>query len=112
MNVVSHQHEVVCHVEARRLDHQRQDGDAVVVGQKEGVAAGRSGFHGLPGQLAAGTGFALDDDAGAEFVFQLVGEQPRDGMGAAAGRKAHQDADAAAARGLRRQEAAAIVLSA
>ena len=53
--------------------------------------------------LAAGAGAVLHHHGGAEPVLELVGQQPGDGVGTAAGRKAHEQADGAGPPGQGRQ---------
>ena len=98
-----HGHEVPGRVEARCLHHLGQDADAVVVAQEHRVAVGRGRLQRLGRQLPAGAGLVLDDDGGAaQFVLQAFGQDAGDGVGAAAGRKAHQHAQGAAGLGTRR----------
>jgi hypothetical protein len=74
----------------------------VVVAQEHRVAVGRGGLQRLGRQLPAGPRLVLDDDGGAaQLVLQAFGQDAGDGIGAAAGRKAHQHAQAAAGLGAR-----------
>ena len=68
----------------------------VVVADEEGGAVGRGGLERLRGELAAGAGLVLDDDRLAEHLAQPLGQQPGDGIGAAAGGEADQQPDRAA----------------
>ena len=57
------------------------------------MAVGRRRLQRLRGDLAAGAGAVLHDHRRAELVLQLLGQDARDGIGAAARREADQDAD-------------------
>ena len=60
------------------------------------IAIGRSGFERLCGYLATGTGFVFHHHRHAELVFELIGQDAGNCVGAAAWRKANQHFDRAA----------------
>jgi hypothetical protein len=76
----------------------RQDRDGVVVRQEEHRAVGRRGLQGLRGDLAAGTGFVFDDDVGTQGLFEFVGQQAGNRVGATTGRKADHQFDGVGVR--------------
>ena len=92
-----HGHKVGGRVVAGVLHHQRQDGDGVVVAQEQRGAVCGGGLEGLGGNLATGSGLVLDHDRLAQLVFQALAQDAGNGIGAAAGRKAHQQFDGFAA---------------
>ena len=65
----------------------------MIVTEEEGGAIGGRSLQSLGGDLAAGARLVLDDHRHAQDVLELVGQRTGDGIGAAPGRKAHQDAD-------------------
>ena len=58
-------------------------------------AVGRRRLQRLRRQLPARAGLVVDDDVGAQFVLEALGEEAGDGVRAAAGREADQEADGA-----------------
>ena len=68
------------------------------------VPSGAARLERLRGDLAAGARAVLDDDVGAQLVLELLGQRARDRVGAAAGRKADEDAHGLAGLGRRRAD--------
>ena len=88
----AHRHKVVHRVVTRVLHHLGQDGDGVVVRQEQRVPVGRCGLEGLRRNLPACAGAVFHHHGHVQFVLELFGQQAGNGITAAAGRKAHQNA--------------------
>jgi len=84
-----HRHKVLGRIEARGLHHLGQDGNAVVVRQKQRVPVGWRSLEGLCGNLPTGACLVVHHHSGAQGIFQRLGQQACDGVGAAACREAH-----------------------
>ena len=90
--------EVFHRIKARLPDNQRQDGDGVIVREKECQSVRPGVLEQLRGNLPARAGAVIHNHRLTQLDSELVGQQARDGIGAAAGRKADQDMHGLAAR--------------
>ena len=88
-------HEVVEDVVGDLLPDGRADGHGAGRGAEQRVAVGRGFRDGLRREPPGGAGLVLDQDGAADRFLQLLGNDARDRVGAAAGAESDDDPDRA-----------------